>query len=232
MKTSAIDINKLTFSYPKSKHSVLDIANLKIEQGQHTFLSGASGSGKSTLLNLLCGMLVPTSGSIDVLGQELGQLSPSQTDAFRAKHLGVVFQQFNLIPYLSVFDNLKTAAYFASDDAQHSENLLERCQQICQSLKLPDSILAQSAGSLSVGQAQRVAIARAMINAPKILIADEPTSALDEDATLGFLALLFEVSSKHDTTILFVSHDKRLADRFEQHIRLSDINSAAPKEVG
>lgn len=222
--TSVIELHKLTFFYPSANLPVLNIQKWQMDKGRHTFLSGASGSGKSTLLNIICGMLVPTSGSISVLETDLCKLSRAQVDAFRATNMGVVFQQFNLIPYLSVLNNLKAARYLAANDSQTAAEFYNECQAICQSLNLSLSVLEQPANLLSVGQAQRVAIARAMINKPKLLVADEPTSALDEDATLGFLDLLFEAADLNDTTILFVSHDKRLACRFEQHVKLSDIN--------
>ena len=218
----AVMLHDLQFQYPgKSAIRVLDIPFWSITQGDRLFIQGASGSGKSTLLNLIAGILIATHGKIEVLGQDLSQLSPAQRDRFRAQHIGVVFQQFNLIHYLSVIDNVRLAAYFAN------KNLLEvesQAQRLFSALDLDESLFTQKADQLSVGQQQRVAIARALINQPEILIADEPTSALDQAARDRFIETLLTLSIAQKTTLIFVSHDNTLASYFQHHINLTELN--------
>ena len=218
----AVMLHDLQFQYPgKSATRVLDIPFWSITQGDRLFIQGASGSGKSTLLNLIAGILIATHGKIEVLGQDLSQLSPAQRDRFRARHIGVVFQQFNLIHYLSVIDNVRLAAYFAN------KNLLEvesQAQRLFSALDLDESLFTQKADQLSVGQQQRVAIARALINQPEILIADEPTSALDQATRDRFIETLLTLSIAQKTTLIFVSHDSTLASYFQYHINLTELN--------
>lgn len=218
----AVILRNLQFQYPgKSAVYALDIPFWSIAQGDHLFIQGASGSGKSTLLNLIAGILIATHGKIEVLGQDLARLSPAKRDRFRAQHIGVVFQQFNLIHYLSVIDNVRLAAYFANKSLTQVTPLAER---LFAALNLDKSLFAQKAEQLSVGQQQRVAIARALINQPKILIADEPTSALDQANRDRFIETLLMLSREQQTTLIFASHDSTLAPRFQHHINLTELN--------
>ena len=185
------------------------------------FLSGPSGSGKSTLLNLLCGTLTPTAGNIALLGQPFSSLSNRQRDKFRARNIGVVFQQFNLVPYLSVAQNISAAAYF-SGKGNCSQKVLANTCELLDRLQLPSHVLHAKADALSIGQQQRVAIARALTNSPQLLIVDEPTSALDADARDSFMALLKEVAS--DSTMIFVSHDNAMERYFDRHCRISELS--------
>ena len=219
-KDPAIAMTDLRFAYGGGP-VVLAIDRWRVPAGSSTFLRGPSGSGKSTLLHLVCGLLSPTGGRLAVCGEDLGALRGHARDRFRARHVGVVFQQFNLLPYLSVLDNLKLAARFGGlagppDPAE----LLRR-------LRLPRPLLDRKAGSLSVGQQQRVAIARALINRPALLVADEPTSALDADARDAFVDLLLEQAGEGRATVLFVSHDAALASHFEHTADLTELNAAA-----
>ncbi|MDO6693785.1 ABC transporter ATP-binding protein [Aliiglaciecola sp. 3_MG-2023] len=227
----SIEFDNVTFGYPSPRPSnlgeaqglTIDIKKWQVEENQTVFISGQSGSGKSTLLNLICGTLQPSSGSISILGQAFSALSESKRDRFRAEHIGVVFQQFNLIPYLSVKQNIELAAYFGKGlKVATTETIINICQQ----LNLPSTLLQAPASQLSVGQQQRVAIARALINQPELLIVDEPTSALDSSARDSFMQLLMDSAKRYQFTLLFVSHDLSLADYFEQHIKLADINQA------
>lgn len=217
--TSAIEISNLEFTYP-SASSMLCVPKWSINKGEHVFLSGPSGSGKSTLLNLLCGTLTPTSGNIQLLGRPFSSLSGSKRDKFRAKHIGVVFQQFNLIPYLTVSQNITATVYFASGNGQQQATQT-RLSVLLHALQLPDDIATQRADALSVGQQQRVAIARALINEPEILIVDEPTSALDTASRDRFMQLLKQVSAQ--STLLFVSHDPSLKQYFDIHTSMDAI---------
>lgn len=219
-----IKLNNLEFSYPQAPdQSVLSIGSWEVQQGEHVFLYGPSGSGKSTLLNLLTGMVEPSSGSVAILDTDLSSLKNKQKDKFRAQHIGFVFQQLNLIPYLSVKDNILLADFFTPKSSNKADvdayltHLIER-------LNLPLSILEQPASQLSVGQQQRVAIARAMINKPELLIADEPTSALDQNSRDAFIELLFKLVEESNATLVFVSHDKTLASHFGNVLDIESIN--------
>lgn len=217
----AVDIRNLVYSYSKSASPVINVNAWQVPKRGHVFVSGASGSGKSTLLNLLTGTLQPDSGSVTLLDTDFAALSARQKDAFRAKHIGVVFQQFNLIDYLTVLENLTAAAYFAKNKSLDIE---ARARQLLNKLQLPASVLNQRADTLSVGQQQRVAIARALINAPHLIIVDEPTSALDADARDKFMQLLVEATS--ESAVIFVSHDKSLAQYFDTRVDMATLNQA------
>ena len=218
----AIEVNDLSFDYTSdAAHPVIQINQWQVAMGKRIFLHGRSGSGKSTLLNLLCGTLSPQSGNIQLIGQPFSALSSRKRDKFRAKHIGVVFQQFNLIPYLTVMDNIMVALHFAGSKKNLAQ---EQIESVFAQLHLDLGLLNRRADQLSVGQQQRVSIARSLINHPEIIIADEPTSALDADAQSGFMDLLIECTEKAGSTLLFVSHDHRLATFFEQQLEITDLN--------
>lgn len=218
--SSAIVIKNLSFAYRTPP--VLQIPEWQVPHGARIFLRGASGSGKSTLLNLLCGLLLPSAGSLSVLGQDLTCMSGHKRDRFRARHMGVVFQQFNLIPWLSVRDNLRLAVHFAG--AQ--KNLDQHMAELAVQLNLAPAVLEQRAGTLSMGQQQRVAVLRALINRPEILLVDEPTSALDQDNRDAFIQLLLKTLDACGATLIFVSHDPTLAANFSTQVQLADLNRA------
>lgn len=224
----AIEVNNLQFSYSKESPPVIDIKEWQVPQGEHVFLSGPSGSGKSTLLNLLCGTLTPTQGDITLLSQPFSSLSNRQRDKFRARNIGVVFQQFNLIPYLSVAQNINAAVYFARSKISKTtgdDTLLH----LLDKLQLPSQVLHAKADALSIGQQQRVAIARALINDPQLLIVDEPTSALDSDARDSFMSLLKDVAA--ESTMIFVSHDKAMESYFDRHCSMSELSPSTNHAV-
>lgn len=220
----AIKISHLHFSYPgKIPVTVLDIPSWRIAKGERVFIQGSSGSGKSTLLNLLAGILTAARGTIEILGQDLSALSARRRDSFRASHIGIVFQQFNLIHYLSVLDNIRLAANFGKKSLTGTDL---KAQQLFAALGLNNTLITKKAGDLSVGQQQRVAIARALINAPEILIADEPTSALDSDTRDVFMKILMDISKTQGNTLIFVSHDTALTRHFQHVVNLAEINHA------
>ena len=229
-----INLSNLRFAW--QKEAIINIERLNIEKGQHVFIQGPSGSGKSTLLNLLGGVLTPQSGDVTILGQSLKQLSSSQKDTFRANHIGFIFQQFNLIPYLSVIDNITLPCTFSptrkAKALKRSNSLEKEATRLLAALGLEDvALLKRSVNELSVGQQQRVAVARAMLGSPEIIIADEPTSALDNDHRQAFIKILFEECQKEDITLIFVSHDSTLKGNFSHQINLQDINKVAVKET-
>ena len=218
----AISVDALKFHYPSSS-PIIDIPHWEVMSNEHVFLSGASGSGKSTLLNLICGTLTPTQGEIKLLEQPFSSLSSRKRDRFRAQHIGVVFQQFNLIDYLTVQQNIEAAVYFAKPSKNTQLDIINtRLPNLLEQLQLPHHILNTQASNLSVGQQQRVAIVRALINDPTILIVDEPTSALDVSARDTFMQLLKKVATK--SALIFVSHDPSLAQYFDTHVAINQLN--------
>jgi putative ABC transport system ATP-binding protein len=221
MPKPTILLEDVRFRWPGDSHDTLKLEHWSIPQGKRVFLCGRSGSGKSTLLNIITGILQPQHGSINILGQDIVQLNQSKRDKFRARHMGVIFQQFNLIPYLSTYENIQLSNTFAKKSV-----LPNRIQELTHQLGLPEKLLAQKANLLSVGQQQRVAVARALFHQPEIIIADEPTSALDSDSRDDFIQLLLDQSQSTASTVLFVSHDKQLANHFDIAIDLEELNQA------
>ncbi|EKT4089300.1 ATP-binding cassette domain-containing protein [Stenotrophomonas maltophilia] len=206
---------------------VLDIPKLWIEQGSSVLLRGISGGGKSTLLGLLAGVLLPGKGRVEVAGQALQGMGGAARDRFRADHLGVIFQQFNLLPFLSVRDNIALGLRFSRlRSARISGPLDDEILRLLEALQLDPALSKRAAGTLSVGQQQRVAAARALIGRPAVLLADEPTSALDRQAATAFLQLMSAQCRAAGTTVLVVSHDESLQPLFDRTIALSQINHA------
>ncbi len=224
--TYAIECQEITYTWPQANNPTLTIESLSVEKGERLFIHGASGSGKSTFLSLLAGLLTANSGEIKVLGNSFHSMSDRQKDRFRSQHIGFVFQQFNLIPYLSVEDNIALPAKISGLD---KASISTRTRSLLDSLLLDTKLLKQRADQLSIGQQQRVAVARALINEPEILIADEPTSALDEEAKDEFMGLLLNTQQRTGSTIIFVSHDRELMKHFDQHKSMTELNAALPK---
>jgi putative ABC transport system ATP-binding protein len=220
----------LRFGWQGSSRPLLDIPDFSIGRDERVFLHGPSGSGKTTLLSLLCGVLLPTGGSVRLHGRDLAGMSGPARDRLRGDHIGYIFQQFNLMPYLSVVDNVMLAARFSRARQRRlgdgAKGVRAEAIRLLGHLDLPADIMGRAVTDLSVGQQQRVAIARALIGGPELVIADEPTSALDEERRQSFLDLLLRECADAGASVLFVSHDKRLADRFQRRVALADINRA------
>ncbi len=227
MSQPVIEIENIAFAW-KHGPQVLDVPAFRVEAGERVFLRGPSGSGKSTLLGLIAGVLAPQSGTIRVLGEDMSALSPSRRDRLRADHVGVIFQMFNLVPYLSVTGNVLLPLRFSPARRKAAGNDAEgEARRLLARLGLDDeALLSRRVSDLSVGQQQRVAAARALIGAPRLIIADEPTSALDADARDRFIALLSEEVTRTGASLLFVSHDASLAPLFTRAVDLAAINRA------
>jgi putative ABC transport system ATP-binding protein len=223
----AIELEQVEFGWPDAA-PLLRIDSLQIERGERVFLRGPSGSGKSTLLGLVGGVFTPQRGHVRVLGQDLTCLGAAQRDHYRGQHLGFVFQMFNLIPYLSVLENVRLPAQFSRARRERAGgDGGDEARRLLGALGLGGDLAARNVTQLSIGQQQRVAVARALFGRPEIVIADEPTSALDADAREGFLALLLEECRLRQTTLLFVSHDLALEARFDRALSMATINAAA-----
>ena len=230
---SAVDIQNLQFTYPRSNNTVLEIERFQLDPGERVFLKGASGSGKSTLLGVIAGVLTSQAGQVSVLDQRIDEMSPARRDTFRANQLGVIFQMFNLLPYLPVGANVTLPCQFAPARARfvadHGGAQTEG-QRLLSRLGLDGpSFWQKPTHALSVGQQQRVAAARALIGRPGLVLADEPTSALDSDSRDAFITLLNDECAANGSALIFVSHDGGLAHHFDRALDLSEIN-AAPSE--
>jgi putative ABC transport system ATP-binding protein len=227
---TAVHLKGLRYAWP-GQPPCLDIAEFVVGRGESVFLHGESGSGKSTLLALLGGVLVPQAGSIRVLDTELTQLAASRRDRFRVDHTGFIFQQFNLIPYLSMQDNVLLPCRFSSRRAgralARSATLAAEARRLLGELDLDPSLWQRPVTQLSVGQQQRVGAARALIGAPELVIADEPTSALDAARQAAFLDLLAKECALAGAALVFVSHDARLASHCARSVALTELQRQA-----
>jgi putative ABC transport system ATP-binding protein len=227
-----LEVEAIRYRWPGEAGFTLAVPELSLERGERLLLIGPSGSGKSTLLALIAGIVAPLEGHIRVLGEDIARLGASARDRFRAEHMGVVFQMFNLLPYGSAVDNVLLPLSFApvrrkrlgSQAAQEAE-----ARRLLARLGLDGSAIARRrAADLSVGQQQRVAAARALIGRPELMIADEPTSALDTETRDQFLELVFAELAESGAGLLMVSHDAALAPRFDRVVRLADILHRKP----
>jgi putative ABC transport system ATP-binding protein len=225
----AIDIAELCFAWSERDGPVLDIERLQVQSGERIFIEGPSGSGKSTLLSLIAGVVTPQKGSVRVTGEPINALNGADRDRFRADHIGFIYQMFNLIPYLSVVENVTLPCRFSrrrrTRALARSSSVQAEAWRLLWELGMGDeTVVRKSAIELSVGQQQRVAVARALIGTPEIIIADEPTSSLDADHREAFIGLLFKECDEVDTTVIFVSHDTSLERNFERTVRLAEVN--------
>lgn len=230
MTSALIELTDLGFAWP-GQPELLDIPSFRLERGERLFLKGPSGSGKTTLLGLLGGVQLPQRGSVRLLGKELTALSAGARDRFRVDHSGYIFQQFNLLPFLGVRDNVELPCRFSPLRAERARqrhgSVAAAAATLLEHLGLGADLHARRADQLSIGQQQRVAAARALIGQPELVIADEPTSALDADTREAFLALLFAECRAAGASLLFVSHDQSLAPLFDRHLALDQLNRAA-----
>ena len=223
MDESIIKIESLNSYWSKKSNFKIFVPSLEIKKGEKVLLLGESGSGKTTLLSLICGFLNPLSGSISINGNTINKLSSKTKDEYRADNIGIIFQQFNLLPYANVVDNVLLPLYFSQARSKNIVNKRAAALELFKQLRLPDDIAQYRASNLSVGQQQRVAVARALIGNPSLIIADEPTSSLDTNAQQLFLDLMFKQISENNSTLLMVSHDKSLSNRFDRQININEI---------
>jgi putative ABC transport system ATP-binding protein len=227
--TTAIRAVDLSFAWPKQKPLYTDVS-FELYPGQKLLITGPSGSGKSTLLNLLAGVVEPSSGSIWIHEENIHGLSASAKDQLRGEQMGFIFQQFNLLPYLSVRDNILLPAHlFAKRKAAalaQFGSLDNALRYYMNHLGLSAALENQAAHRLSIGQQQRVAAARAFMGKPSIVIADEPTSALDEANQTQLLKLFFALADEQQTALLMVSHDPRLSPYFDRQLQLSEVSQS------
>jgi putative ABC transport system ATP-binding protein len=231
-----VRMSGVRFAWPGRRAFSLAIESFVLSARERVLLVGPSGSGKSTFLSLLCGIVTPRAGKLEVLDTDIAKLSNSARDHFRVEHFGIIFQMFNLLPYGSIVDNVVLPLSFSAKRRQragHNGAVEGEALRLLASLGLDTSDFdGLSAASLSVGQQQRVAAARALIGRPELIVADEPTSALDRGRQAAFLDLLFAEVAAAGATLIMVSHEEELGARFDRVLRLDDIalseRSAAP----
>lgn len=225
--SNVLEMTGVSFRWPGSAGFGLEVDGFIVPAGQRLMLLGPSGSGKSTLLALIAGIVAPARGRVAVLGTDIARLGASARDRFRAEHMGVIFQMFNLLPYGSVIDNVALPLSFAPQRRARvmaAGGIEVEARRLVGRLGLEGSVVAnRSAAGLSVGQQQRVAAARALIGRPDLVIADEPTSALDRVRQQAFLDLLFGEVEAAGAALIMVTHDETLATRFDRVVQLADI---------
>lgn len=225
-----ITLHQLRFAWPRAEADCLVLDELQIAAGEQVFLHGPSGCGKSSLLGLLAGVLVAQPGMVKVLGHDWARLPAARRDAERAAHLGVIFQQFNLLPYLSVLDNVLLPCRFSAARAARAATAAGSAEaaagELLARMELPRPLWVRPSAELSVGQQQRVAAARALVGTPSLVLADEPTSALDAALRDAFMELLLAQVQAAGSTLVFVSHDERLAARFPRRLSLPQLQAA------
>lgn len=233
---NVLECRGVEFRYPNAT-SGLEINHFELKAGESVFLTGPSGSGKTTFLNLCAGVLLPQRGSIQLIGKPFHGLSEGQRDRLRVDHIGFVFQQFNLLPYLSVLENVMLPARFSKRrrancmmkvageseyEVAHGsvhQTVQQSAIECLEGLGLKD-LAERKAAHLSVGQQQRVAVARALLGKPNLIIADEPSSALDDENQRQFMRMLLEQCNSTGAALMMVSHDLRLGEYFKRHERV------------
>ena len=226
---STVEIDRVRFAWKRGQHDVLDIARFALVAGERVFIEGPSGCGKSTLLSLIGGVTSPREGAVRILGTDISRMPSRHRDRFRADHVGFVFQMFNLVPYLSMIDNVTLPCRFSRRRRERASARTgtpeAEARRLLALLGLDRvDLLSRAVTDLSIGQQQRVAAARALIGAPELIVADEPTSALDEGTRGRFLELLSAQCGEAGASLLFASHDTRLGDAFDRRVSLRELN--------
>jgi ABC-type lipoprotein export system ATPase subunit len=220
---AAVDVDRLRFAYPDGPFAMA-IESLRVGRGERVAIIGPSGCGKTTLLNLLAGLLVPLDGRLTIADVELSRLGDEQRRRFRISRLGMVFQSFALVEYLSVFDNL-VHCFRISGALRLTAEVREKAEDLAAGLGLGDK-LRRRVGHLSQGERQRVAIGRALLSDPDLLLTDEATGNLDPGNKGRILDLLFDRMEPGRSTLVSVTHDHELLDRFDRVIDYRELGSA------
>jgi putative ABC transport system ATP-binding protein len=232
--SATVAVRDLRFRYPGAAEDALAIERFDVAMGERLFVRGPSGCGKTTLLSLIAGVLLPSSGTTALFGQPWRDLSAPRRDRLRADRIGYIFQQFNLLPYLSVLDNVLLPCGFSRLRSEHAGDtgaaVRTSALGLLEQMGLGPAFARREAATLSVGQQQRVAAARALIGRPGLVIADEPTSALDEGLRESFMRVLLDACADAGSALVFVSHDARLAARFTRQVDLRALNGAMRAE--
>ena len=220
-----IEFKDIRFHYPHSSFA-LELTPTRVEDREHVALVGPSGCGKTTLLNLLAGVLLPDAGDLSVAGERVDQFTEARRRDFRIRRLGLVFQNFELLDYLSVFDNILLPVRVGRGLTTTGE-LRRRVRDLAARLGIADK-LDRHPQQLSQGERQRVAVARALLLEPPVILADEPTGNLDPANKFVVLDLLLDYTREQGATLLAVTHDRELLDRFDRVMDFKDLNRWSP----
>ena len=215
-----ISFDAVTKVYPLPAGDVVALAgiDLAIEEGEFVLVMGPSGSGKSTLLNVMGSLDVPTSGEVTIAGKRISRMDDDELTLMRRDHIGFIFQQFNLIPLLSVVENVEYPLILKG----RRDVSRERAEEVLAAVGITESHFTHKPGELSGGQQQRVAIARALINDPDFLLCDEPTGNLDSKTGTAIMELLGRMNREEGKTVIMVTHDPRMTEYADRTIRLVD----------
>ncbi|WP_159652787.1 ABC transporter ATP-binding protein [Vibrio atypicus] len=216
MQTSVIKAKSVskTVSTNQEQLTILEGINLDIKKGESVAIVGSSGAGKSTLMTIMAGLDIPSTGTIELMGQELSKLNDEKRAAIRSESVGFVFQSFLLIPSLSALENVTLPCLLKGEDED-----IDRAKALLTSVGL-EHRMDHTPAQLSGGEQQRVALARAFMIQPEVLFADEPTGNLDQQTAQKVIELLFELNQQHGTTLVLVTHDMKLAELCERRIRM------------
>lgn len=217
-----IQLQSVKFNYPRSDFR-LRIEDLSVAANEKVAVVGPSGSGKTTLLNLICGISVPNSGTVSVQQQSVSAMSDTQRRGFRVKHIGSIFQQFELVDYLNVRDNI-LLPYFVNGELKLDSDVRKRAKQLADQVGIADK-LKRSVLKLSQGEQQRVAICRALLTKPALILADEPTGNLDPENKQRILDLLFQQCHENELTLVAVTHDTGILSGFDRTIDFAQFRS-------
>ena len=211
-----LSVKNLSHEYTQGTNrlKILKGLELNLRDGETLSIMGKSGSGKSTLLNLLAGLMRPTSGEVKILGESFSELSDKKRTKLRGKNLGVIFQQFHLLPHLTALENISFAG-----EINNIENVMEKSKKLLERVGLSHRG-DHFPHELSGGEMQRVAVARALITSPKIILADEPSGSLDEKNAREIIELIFELVKEKKTSLIFVTHDEDLSKRCQRSLVL------------
>ena len=215
-----ISFDAVTKVYPLPAGDVVALAgiDLAIEEGEFVLVMGPSGSGKSTLLNIMGSLDVPTTGEVTIAGRRIGGLGDDELTLMRRDHIGFIFQQFNLIPLLSVVENVEYPLILKG----RRDISRERAKEVLTAVGIPDTHFSHKPGELSGGQQQRVAIARALVNDPDFLLCDEPTGNLDSKTGTAIMDLLDRMNREEGKTVIMVTHDPRMTEYADRTIQMVD----------
>jgi putative ABC transport system ATP-binding protein len=216
-----ISIRDLEFSYPDNQFQ-LSVKTLQVKRGERVAVVGPSGSGKTTLLNLIAGIVLPDTGRVEVGGQPVMAMQESKRRKFRIRHIGLVFQDFELIEYLTVLENILLVDYLEKPQAVMR---VERAKSLAEKAGLSGNFYRYP-HQLSQGEKQRVAICRALLNEPSLLLADEPTGNLDAHNKDNVMSILLDFAASHDSTLITVTHDPNLLHLFDRVIDFNELIAA------
>jgi putative ABC transport system ATP-binding protein len=220
-----ISIENLQFNYPNSDFH-LQIPSLEVKRGEKVAVIGPSGFGKTTLLNLISGITVPDSGEVRVQNEAISSWTDAERRKYRITKIGFVFQEFRLLEYLNIEDNI-LLSYRINNVLKLNEDVRRKAREITQSLDIEDK-LRKYPGKLSQGERQRVAICRALLNDPPVILADEPTGNLDPVNKGRIKDILFDFANNKETTLITVTHDHELLKGFDRVIDFQDFQTKPP----